>query len=78
VTGATAIANTIAYVSERLDPMSLFVGLTGQNLMTQAFRYLLFGEGESGLMVYKILVRHWSSTPEADVRPKIFLMSDAT
>jgi len=78
VTGATAIANTIAYVSELLDPVTLFLGLTGQNLMTQAFRYLLFGEGESGLMVYKILVRHWASTPEADIRPKIFLMSDSS
>jgi hypothetical protein len=78
VTGATAIANTIAYVSELLDPITLFLGLTGQNLMTQAVRYLLFGEGETGLMVYKILVRHWDTTPEADVRPKIFLMSDAS
>jgi len=78
VSGATAIANTIAYVSELLDPKTLFLGLTGQDLMTQAFRYLLFGEGESGLMVYKILVRYWASTPEADVQPKIFLMSDST
>ena len=78
VTGATAIANTIAYVSELLDPVTLFLGLTGQSLMTQAFRYLMFGEGESGLMVYKILVRHWDATPEADVRPKIFLMSDSS
>jgi hypothetical protein len=78
VAGATAIANTIAYVSELLDPVTLFLGLTGLSLMTQAFRYLLFGEGESGLMVYKILVRHWDATPEADVRPKIFLMSDSS
>jgi len=76
VYGAVAVANTIAYVSELLDPISLFLGLTGQNLMTQAVRYLVFGEGEVGLMVYKILLRYWEWTPEDDVRPLIFLMSD--
>ena len=76
ISGAIAIANTIAYVSELLDPISLFLGLTGQNLMTQALRYLLLGEGEIGLMVYKILVRYWEWTTEEDVRPLIFLMSD--
>ncbi len=78
VTGAIAIANTIAYISELLDPITLFLGLTGQNLMTQALRYLLVGEGEVALMVYKILVRYWHETPEEDVRPQIFLMSDPT
>ena len=63
VTGAIAIANTIAYISELLDPISLFLGLTRQNLMTQALRYLLWGEGEIGLMVYKILLRYWEWTP---------------
>ena len=77
VYGAIAIANTIAYVSELVDPVSLFLGLTRQNLMTQAARYLVFGEGEVGLMVYKILLRYWSwTTGEEDVRPLIFLMSD--
>jgi hypothetical protein len=77
VHGAIAIANTIAFISERLDPKSLFLGLTGRNLMTQSLRYLLLGEGEVGLMVYRILLRHWESTPEADIRPQIFMMSDA-
>ena len=79
VTGAIAVANTIAYVSELLDPRSLFIGLTGTNLMTQAARYLLWGEGEVGLMVYKILLRYWEWTEELeDVRPRIFLMSEGS
>jgi len=76
VYGAIAIANTIAFVSEVIDPISIFIGLTRRDLMAQAARYLLFGEGETGLMVYTILLRYWESTPEDDVRPLIFLMSD--
>jgi hypothetical protein len=76
VFGAIAIANTIAYVSEAIDPISIFIGLTRRDLMAQAARYLLFGEGETGLMVYTILLRYWELTPEEDVRPLIFLMSD--
>lgn len=76
VYGAIAIANTLAYLSEMVDPISIFVGLTRQSLMQQAFRYLLFGEGETGLMVYTILLKYWEWTPEDDVRPLIFLMSD--
>ena len=74
--GAVAIANSIAFVSESIDPISIFLGLTRRELMAQAMRYLLFGEGETGLMVYKILLRYWDWTPEEDVRPLIFLMSD--
>jgi hypothetical protein len=76
VYGAIAIANSIAFVSECIDPISIFIGLTRQDLMTQALRYILFGEGETGLMVYTILLRYWEMTPEDDVRPLIFLMSD--
>jgi hypothetical protein len=76
ITGALAIANTIAYVSEMIDPISIFVGLSRQHPMTQALRYLLWGEGETGLMLYAVLVRYWESTPEEDVRPLIFLLSD--
>jgi len=76
VFGAVAIANTIAFVSEVIDPISIFIGLTRRDLMAQAVRYLLFGEGETGLMVYTILLRYWELTPEDDVRPLIFLMSD--
>jgi hypothetical protein len=74
--GAVAIANTIAFVSEAIDPVSIFISLTRRGLMGQAVRYLLFGEGETGLMVYAILLRYWEWTPEEDVRPLIFLMSD--
>jgi hypothetical protein len=56
VFGAIAIANTIAYVSEVMDPKSIFIGLTRRGLMGQAARYLLFGEGETGLIVYTILL----------------------
>ncbi len=76
VNGAVAIANTIAFISECIDPISIFIGLTRRDLMGQAVRYLLFGEGETGLMVYTILTRYWDWTPEDDVRPLIFLMSD--
>jgi hypothetical protein len=76
VFGAVAIANTIAYISEAIDPISIFIGLTRRDLMAQAVRYLLFGEGETGLIVYTILLRYWGWTPEEDVRPRIFLMSD--
>jgi hypothetical protein len=44
--------------------------------MTQSFRFLLWGEGETGLLVYTILVKYWESTPEEEVRPMIFLMSE--
>jgi hypothetical protein len=76
VSGAIAIANTVAYVSELIDPIALFLGLTRQQLMTQALRFFLFGEGETGLLVYTILLRYWDYTPEEDVRPLIHLMSD--
>jgi hypothetical protein len=76
VSGAVAVANTIAFVSEAIDPISIFISLTRRDLMAQAVRYLLFGEGETGLMVYTVLLRYWDWTPEEDVRPHIFLMSD--
>jgi hypothetical protein len=76
VSGAIAIANTIAYISELLDPLSIFLQLTRQNLMGQSLRYILWGEGEVGLMVYQILLRYWEWTPPGDVRPLIFLMSE--
>ena len=74
--GAVAIANTIAYLSELADPVSIFLSLTRKNPMSQATRYVLLGEGEVGLLVYTILVRYWEWTPEDDVRPLIFMMSE--
>jgi hypothetical protein len=76
VSGAIAIANTIAYISELIDPIAVFLGLTRRSLVTQSLKFLLLGEGESGLLVYQILLRYWEFTPEEDVRPYIFLMSD--
>lgn len=76
ISQAIAIANTIAYISELLDPISIFLGLSRQSLMTQSLRYLFWGEGETGLMVYTILVRYWNWTPPGDVRPVIFLLSE--
>jgi hypothetical protein len=76
VHGAVAIANTIAFVSETIDPVSIFISLTRRGLMGQAIRYVLFGEGETGLLVYAVLLRYWEWTPEEDVRPTIFLTSD--
>ena len=76
VHGAIAIANTLAYLSEMTDPISIFLGLSRRNQMRQAFRYLLLGEGETGLMVYAILVRYWETTAGEDVRPRIHLLCD--
>jgi hypothetical protein len=33
--------------------------LTRHKLVTQSLRYLFFGERETGLMVYKILLHYW-------------------
>ena len=72
---AVAVANAVAYLSELLHPKSIFIGLSGRNLMQQSFRYFLLGEGEHGLMVYTILQRYWETTREEEERPCIFLMS---
>ncbi len=76
VTNAAAIANTIAYLSELIEPRSIFLGLTRENPVGQAVRYLLWGEGETGILVYQILLKYWNWTEEDDERPNIFLMSD--
>ncbi len=73
--GAVAVANSIAYISELLDPISLVLGLTHRNLMRQSFQYLLWGQGEVGLTVYSILVRYWEWARRSS-RPLILLMSD--
>lgn len=76
VSGAVAIPNTIAYLSEQMDPIAIYLGLARKNAMEQALAYVLFGEGEIGILTYKVLVQYWESTVEDDVRPAIFLMSD--
>lgn len=76
VWGAVAIANTIAYISELIDPKSIFLELTRENLMTQSFRYLFWGEGEVGLTVYTILIRYWEWVGGDVIRPRIYLKSE--
>lgn len=76
VRDAVAVANAIAYMSELVDPISIFLFLTRENSVAQAMKFLLWGEGETGILVYQILVRYWEETPAGDVRPLIFLMSD--
>jgi hypothetical protein len=75
-TQAVARANAIAYLSQLIRPYAVFLRLTRQNPMRQSFRYLLFGEGETGLMVYSILQHYWEVTHSEEERPCIFLMSD--
>jgi len=73
--GAVAIANSIAYLSELLDPISIVLELTRRNLMKQSLAYVLWGEGEIGLTVYSILVRYWEFTKRTTGLPLILLMS---
>ena len=75
--GAVAMANSIAYISELLDPISIVLGLTRRTLMKQSFEYLLFGEGETGLLVYSILVRYWESIKRTANLPLLLLVSES-
>jgi hypothetical protein len=76
VSGAVAIANSIAYLSELLNPVSVVLGLTSRNLMRQSLAYLIWGEGETGLMFYSILVRRWEVAKPTTGRPLIVLLSE--
>ena len=73
---AVAKANAVAFLSEELHPAAIYLGLSRQNLMRQSFRYVLLGEGETGLMVYTILQHLWKSLQKPGERPRLFLMSD--
>ena len=75
--GAVALANSIAYISELLDPISIVLGLTHRPLMRQSLEYLFFGEGESGLLVYSILVRYWEAIKRVSDLPLILLVSES-
>jgi len=72
--GATAIANSIAFLADMLNPISVVLGLTQRNLMKQSLAFVLFGEGEIGLVVYSVLVKFWQAHPKPD-HPLLFLMS---
>jgi hypothetical protein len=75
--GAVAVANSIAYISELLQPVSIVLGLTRRTLMRQSLEYLLFGEGETGLLVYSILVRYWESIKRTTNLPLLLLVSES-
>ena len=68
-------AYRVAYLSELLDPISILLALTNKNPMKQSLSYLFWGQGETALMAYTILVRYWEWTKREAVRPCIFLMS---
>jgi len=75
VKNANVVANTIAFISLDLQAKNIFLHLTSlHNPLAQAIRYLLFGTGETGMMVYEILTNYWSKKPESD-RPVLFLMT---
>lgn len=76
VIGATTIANTIAYVSELIDPAAVFLKLRRRTLSLQSLQFLLFGEGETALTVYQVLEEYWQWTSEEDLRPRLILTSD--
>ena len=74
VRGASAIANTIAFLANILNPITVVLGLTQRNLMKQALAFVFFGEGEVGLVVYSVLVKFWQLHPRPD-HPLLFLVS---
>jgi hypothetical protein len=73
-TGAAAIANTIAFLTDVLNPISVILGLTQRNMMKQSLAFVLWGEGETGMVVYSVLVKFWQANPKPD-HPLLFLMS---
>ena len=48
VSGAIAIAKTVAYISELIDLIAIFPGLTRRSMAVQSFKFLLLGEGKAG------------------------------
>lgn len=75
--GAVAVANSVAYLSELLNPISIVMGLARRTLMKQSFEYIVFGEGEIGLLVYSILARYWEATNRTSGQPVILLVSES-
>jgi hypothetical protein len=75
VHGAVAVANTVAFVSEVLNPISVILTLSNRNLMRQSIAYLFLGEGETAIVAYTILVRRWTESGRKTDRPLVFLMS---
>jgi hypothetical protein len=42
--------------------------------MKQSLAFVLWGEGETGMVVYSVLVKFWQANPKPD-HPLLFLMS---
>jgi hypothetical protein len=75
VSNANVVANTIAYVSIALKAQNILLRLAKQQSpTTRAFKFLVLGTGETGLMVFEILTNYWKQKPETD-RPVLFLMT---
>ena len=75
VSGANVIANTLVYISLELKARAVLMHLAEQRYpLNQALKYVLFGTGEVGLMVYEILTAYWKDRP-APERPLLFLMA---
>lgn len=75
VSGANVIANTLVYISLGLKARAVLMHLAEQRYpLNQAMKYILFGTGEVGLMVYEILTAYWSDRPVPE-RPLLFLMT---
>jgi hypothetical protein len=75
VSNANVVANTVAFLSIALKAQNILLRLGKQPSPTsRAFRYLLFGTGETGLMVLEILTKYWQQRPEKD-RPVLLLMT---
>ena len=75
VSGANVIANTLVYISLELKARAVLMHLAEQRYpLNQAMKYILFGTGEVGLMVYEILTAYWKDRP-APERPLLFLMA---
>lgn len=75
VNGANVIANTLVYISLVLNARAVLMHLSQQHYpLNQTLKYMLFGTGEIGLMVYEILTSYWKRKPEPE-RPLLFLMA---
>jgi hypothetical protein len=68
-------ANMVACLSIALRAQSILLRLGKQPSPTsRAFRYLVLGTGETGLMVLEILANYWQQRPKKD-RPVLLLMN---
>jgi len=81
VSNAVAIPNTVAYIVDQITPHTVYLGLARKNAMEQALSYVLFGEGEIGILTYKVLVQHWEKKKRKYIgksytRPIILLISE--